>query len=70
MTQALGREVKAQEIPRDKWGETLKHIGFLDDSVKNFIKMSELVAEGEAKLQGDNPIRLRSTLKQFLQQAI
>lgn len=69
MTKALGRQVTAQEIPRTKWDETLRSFGFSDDAVKNFIKMTELVAEGNAKLQGKgkNPVSLKTTLGDYFQ---
>jgi len=68
MAKALGREVRTQEIPRDKWEETMKSVGFTDDATKNFIKMTELVAEGNAKLErkGKNPISLKTTLSDYL----
>jgi uncharacterized protein YbjT (DUF2867 family) len=65
MSKSFGRKVEAQEIPREKWDDTLKNFGFSDDARKNFIKMTELVAEGKAKLQGNNPVSLRSTLSDY-----
>lgn len=72
MAKALGREVKAQEIPREKWDETMKNVGFSDDAAKNFIKMTELVAGGNAKLEGkgSNPVELQTTLQQYLKESI
>lgn len=69
MTKSLGREVKAQEIPREKWEETLKSFGFSHDYVKNFIKMTELVATGNAKMEGKgkNPVSLKTTLGEYFQ---
>jgi len=67
MTKIVGREVEAQQIPREKWEETLKSFGFSDDAVQNFIKMNELVADGKAKLEGKNPISLKSTLRDYFQ---
>jgi uncharacterized protein YbjT (DUF2867 family) len=67
MAKALGREVKAREIPREKWAETMKNIGFADNAAKNFIKMTELVAEGNAKPEGKgkNPISLKTSLRDY-----
>ena len=65
MTKFFDREVKAQEIPREQWDDTLKGFGFSDDARKNFIKMTELVAEGKAKLEGKNPVSLKSTLSDY-----
>jgi uncharacterized protein YbjT (DUF2867 family) len=67
MAKSLGRIVETQEIPREKWDETLKSFGFSDDAVKNFVKMTELVAEGNAKLEGKNQISLKSTLGDYFQ---
>jgi len=67
MAKSLDRKVETQEIPREKWDETLKSFGFSDDAVKNFVKMTELVAEGNAKLEGKNSISLKSTLGDYFQ---
>lgn len=67
MSKSFGRKVEAQEIPREKWDDTLKSFGFSDDARKNFIKMTELVAEGKAKLEGKNPISLKTTLGEYFQ---
>lgn len=67
MTKALGRKVEAQEIPRENWDDTLKSFGFSHDARKNFIKMTELVADGNAKLEGKNPISLKTTLGEYFQ---
>jgi uncharacterized protein YbjT (DUF2867 family) len=70
MTKSLGRKVEAQEIPREKWDDTLKSFGFSDDARKNFIKMTELVADGNSKLEGENPIPLKTTLSEYFQENI
>jgi len=68
MAKALGREVKAQEIPKEKWEETMKDIGYSDDAIKNFLRMTELVADGNAELEGKgrNPISLITTLEDYI----
>lgn len=67
MAKAIGREVRTQEIPREEWAGTMKNIGFSEDATNNFLKMTELVAEGKAKLEGKgkNPISLRTTLGDY-----
>ena len=67
MAKSLRRKVEAQEIPRKKWDDTLKSFGFSDDARKNFIKMTALVADGNAKLEGKNPISLKTTLGEYFQ---
>lgn len=72
MAKTLDREIKAQEIPKEKWGKTMTGIGFSNDATKNFIKMTELVAEGNAKIEGkgDNPISLKTTLSSYFKENI
>lgn len=72
MAKALDREVKVQEIPREKWYETMSTIGLSDDAAKNFIKMTELVAKGNSKLErkGSNPVELQTTLQQYFKATI
>jgi len=69
MAKALDREVNTQEIPRDKWEETMKNIGFTNNATENFIKMTELVAEGNSKFEG-TPVQLQTTLQQFFKDNI
>lgn len=68
MAKVLGREVKVQEIPKKEWFPTMKSVGFSDNAAVHFIKMTELVAEGNAKLEGKgkNPIRLSTTFEKYL----
>ena len=70
MAKALGREVRTQEIPREKWDETMKSVGFSDNAVKNFIEMTELVADGKANPEGKgkNPISLKTTFADYLKE--
>ncbi|WP_234572515.1 NmrA family NAD(P)-binding protein [Rhodohalobacter sp. 614A] len=68
----LGREVKVQEIPREEWYNTMKNVGFSDDAAKNFVKMTEFVADGNAELEGkgSNPIELKTSLNQYFKENI
>jgi uncharacterized protein YbjT (DUF2867 family) len=43
--EALGKSVKAEQIPPEKWEGILKGIGFSDDGVHNFIEMTNAVIE-------------------------
>ena len=69
---ALGKDVKAEQIPRDKWEETLKTIGFSTDSIKNFIEMTELVITGDTNPQGNGTTILKAstTLQQYINEAL
>lgn len=70
MGNAFGREIKTQQIPKEKWKETMQSVGFSDDSVKNFIEMTELVVSGKAKPEGKgkNPISLKTTLESYIEE--
>lgn len=72
MAKALGREVKAQEVPREKWEETMKGVGFSDDAVKNFVEMTQLVADGKAVPEGkeQKPVVLKTTFEDYLKEII
>ncbi|PKD20844.1 hypothetical protein APR41_12435 [Salegentibacter salinarum] len=72
MAKVLGREVKVQEIPQEEWFPTMESIGFSKNAAENFIKMTELVTEGNAKLErkGKNPIRLSTTFEKYLKQTL
>ena len=65
--EVVGRTVKAQQIPRESWEETLQEAGFTQDVMKNFIAMTEAVIDGRAKPErkGTNPIKLPTTLHQY-----
>jgi uncharacterized protein YbjT (DUF2867 family) len=69
---ALGREVKAQQIPRDQWEKTLKETGFSPDGIKNFIEMTELVVDGKTKPEanGTTILRAGTTLQEYIDQAV
>lgn len=67
---ALGRKVKVKEIPRDYWAENMKDIGFSDDATRNFINMTDWVVEGNASHEGNNPIRLNTSLAEYLKEFI
>jgi uncharacterized protein YbjT (DUF2867 family) len=56
----LGREVKAQQIPRDQWEKTLRKAGFSPDGIKNFIEMTELVVDGKTKPEANGTTILRA----------
>ncbi len=68
MGKALNKEVNAHKIPKADWSGTMKSIGFSDDATKNFVEMTDLVANGKAEpeAKGQNPISLATTFDQYL----
>lgn len=69
---ALGRDVKAEQIPREQWDKTLKTLGFSPDGIKNFIEMADLVISGDTDPQGEGTTILRAstTLQQYIDEAL
>lgn len=69
---ALGKEVKAEQIPREKWESTLLEVGFTPDAIRNFIEMTEAVISGKAKPEKKGPelVKLKTTLKDYIQQHV
>jgi uncharacterized protein YbjT (DUF2867 family) len=69
---ALGREVKAQQIPRDQWGKTLREAGFSPDGIRNFVEMTELVIAGKIKPEasGTTILRAGTTLQEYIDKAL
>jgi uncharacterized protein YbjT (DUF2867 family) len=69
---ALGREVKAQQIPRDQWEKTLRKAGFSPDGIRNFIEMTELVVDGKTKPEanGTTILRAGTTLQEYIDKAL
>lgn len=69
--QALHISVKAQQIPRNKWGDTLRKIGFSDDAIKNFIAMTDAVISGDVKAENVGTVALhgKTTLQQYIAHA-
>jgi uncharacterized protein YbjT (DUF2867 family) len=68
----LGREVKAQQIPRDQWEKTLSETGFSPDGIKNFVEMTELVVSGKTKPEanGTTILRAGTTLQEYFDKAL
>lgn len=64
----LDRKVMAQQIPVEKWPETIKEMGFTDDATQNFIEMTHMVSQGKTIPQGKGciPIKVDTTFEQYL----
>lgn len=68
----LGRQVEAQQVPQERWKDTLQQAGFTDDAANNLIAMTETVIEGKTKPEGKgaNPITLKTTIQQYFKKNI
>lgn len=61
---ALGRQVKAVEIPKEQWIPALKEVGFSDKAAESMATMTEVTLE---ELEtSENPMRGATTLKQYI----
>ncbi len=69
-SEVLDREVKAQQIPRGQWAETLRSIGFSADGIRNFMEMTEAVISGQAQAEGNGTIssQVGTTLEAYLEE--
>lgn len=69
---ALGKEVKAVQIPKEQWESTLHEIGFSPDAIRNFIEMTDAVISGKAMPEKKNTVqvKLKTTLKDYIQQHV
>jgi len=69
---ALGREVKAVQIPREQWESTLHETGFTPDAIRNFIEMTDVVISGKVmpEKKGTVQVKLKTTLKAYIQQYV
>lgn len=70
--EVLGQKVKAEQIPKEKWHETLLKMDFTEDAAQNFIEMTEVVVEGRGKPEGKgaNPHKLKTTLKEYFRENV
>ncbi len=67
----LKRDVKAQEIPKEKWDDQLKQMGFTDDATKNFNAMTETVISENTDPEGTGEVvALQTTLTEYLAVAL
>jgi uncharacterized protein YbjT (DUF2867 family) len=71
-SEALGKEVTAQQIPREQWDNTLQEIGFSADGIRNFIEMTEAVISGKAKAEknGTTQVKVKTTLNEYILQHV
>lgn len=71
-SEVLGKEIKAQQIPRGQWEETLRSIGFSPDGIRNFIEMTEAVITGRSQAEGNGTIsaQVDTTLLEYLEKVV
>lgn len=68
----LNKEIRAQQIPRNQWDETLRSIGFSADGIRNFAEMTEAVIAGRSQPEGDGTINAQAetTLQDYLEKEL
>jgi len=58
---ALDRPVRVEVVPRERWQETFRALGFSEPAAKSYARMTELTLEGPAKpadpIRGDTDLR-------------
>lgn len=71
-SEVLDREIKAQQIPRNQWEETLRSIGFSADGIRNFIEMTEAVISGRSGPEGTGAASAQAdtTLQEYLEKTV
>jgi uncharacterized protein YbjT (DUF2867 family) len=52
----FGRKVEARQTPRDQWDEVLRKQGLTPDAIRQFSRMSEIVAEGSVNPEGRHAV--------------
>ena len=72
MGKVFHKEIGTYEIPRQEWSEMMKGIGYSDDATRNFIEMTETVANGktEPEGKGQNPVSMNTTFEEYLNQFV
>jgi uncharacterized protein YbjT (DUF2867 family) len=70
--EVIGRDVKAQQIPKEQWKPMLQQADFTDDAAENLIAMTEAVIDSRAKpeAKGTNPVKLKTSLKEYFKKHI
>ncbi|MBW8684941.1 NmrA family NAD(P)-binding protein [Chitinophaga rhizophila] len=71
-SEALGKEVKAVQTPREEWESTLRGIGFSPDAIRNFVEMTQAVIAGKAvpEKNGTVQVELKTTLSEYIKQHV
>ncbi|WP_207534096.1 NmrA family NAD(P)-binding protein [Desertivirga arenae] len=68
LSKVFGKEVQAQQIPKENWRETLLSAGFTENAAKNIMEMTQVVVDGMAIPENpDKVIRLSTTLQKYFE---
>lgn len=62
----VGRDVRAAEVPASEWEKTLRSAGFSDDAAHNLAAMTQAVLDGKTAPQGPAPVKLKTSLADYL----
>ena len=65
---SLGKPVEAVQIPREKWSETMKQIGFSEIAAASMVKMTEITITALEK--PDSPVRGATTLDEYIAELV
>lgn len=71
-SKTLGKQVIAEQIPKDQWENTLHEIGFSPDGIRNFIEMTDAVISGKATAEknGTVQVKVKTTLQEYISQHV
>jgi len=62
---ALDRPVRVEVVPRERWEETFRTMGFSEPAAKSYVRMTALTLEGPAKPA--DPIRGGTALRDYIE---
>jgi uncharacterized protein YbjT (DUF2867 family) len=65
LSDAFGREVKVEAIPRSAWEATFTQIGFSRSAAASYACMTARVVEGLMGMP-DRPVRCATTLREYI----
>lgn len=71
-SEVFDKEIKARQIPRNQWEQTLQSIGFSADGIRNFIEMTEAVISGKSGPEGRGTVSAQAdtTLQEYLEKVV
>lgn len=71
-SEVFNKEIRAWQIPRDQWEQTLRSIGFSADGIRNFIEMTDAVINGKSGPEGKGTVSVQAdtTLREYLEREV
>ncbi|MFD2036338.1 NAD(P)H-binding protein [Belliella marina] len=67
----LGKKVTVEQIPKNKWVETLMSLGFTENTAANLSDMTQAVIDNKAvPEQPNNTVKLPTTLEKYLEEEL